>query len=40
MGDFNVDLLNYETDTDTADFLNKAHSTSLFSQVTTPTSPR
>ena len=37
IGDFNVDLLKYEDDTNTADFLNKINSTSLIPQITFPT---
>ena len=37
MGDFNVDLLKYEDDTNTADFLDKIYSTSLIPQITSPT---
>ena len=37
MGDFNVDLLKYEDDANTAEFLNKIYSTSLIPQITTPT---
>ena len=34
MGDFLVDLLNYEHGSDTADFLDKIYSTSLIPQIT------
>ena len=34
MGDFLVDLLNYEDGSDTADFLDKIYSTSLIPQIT------
>ena len=34
MGDFNVDLLKYEDDANTADFLDKIYSTSLIPQIT------
>ena len=37
MGDFNVDLLNYADDANTADFLYKICSTSLILQITYPT---
>ena len=37
MGDFNVDLLKYENNTYTADFLDKIYSTSLIPQITSPT---
>ena len=37
MGDFNVDLLKYEDDANTADFLDKIYSTSLIPQITSPT---
>ena len=37
MGDFNVDLLKYEDDANTADFLDKIYSTSLIPQVISPT---
>ena len=36
MGDFNVDLLKYEDDANTADFLDKIYSTSLIPQITSP----
>ena len=35
--DFNVDLLKYEDDANTADFLDKIYSTSLIPQITSPT---
>ena len=37
MGDFNVDLLKYENNTYTADFLDKIYSTFLIPQTTSPT---
>ena len=37
MGDFNADLLKYEDDANTADFLDKIYSTSLIPQITSPT---
>ena len=37
MGDFNVDLLKYEDDANTADFLDKIYSASLIPQITSPT---
>ena len=37
MGDFNVDLLKYEDDANTAVFLDKIYSTSLILQITSPT---
>ena len=37
MGDFNVDFLKDEDDTNTADFLDKIYSTSLIPQITSPT---
>ena len=37
MGGFNVDLLKYEDDTNTADFLDKIYLTSLIPQITSPT---
>ena len=37
MGDFNADLLKYEDDANTADFLDKIYSTSLIPQKTSPT---
>ena len=37
MGDFNIDLLNYESNQETADFLNKMHSNSLVPYITLPT---
>ena len=40
MGDFNVDLLKYKVDSNTADFLDLVHSSSLVPQITTPTRPR
>ena len=42
MGDFNVDLLKYKNDSNTADFLDLVYSSSLVPQITTPThlSPR
>ena len=42
MGDFNADLLKYENDTDTADFLDQIYASSLLPHITLPTclSPR
>ena len=42
MGDFNADLLKYENDTDTADFLDQIYASSLLPHITSPThaSPR
>ena len=37
MGDFNVDLLKYTTDTSTAQFLDQMYSSSLNPQITSPT---
>ena len=37
MGDFNVDLLNYFADTSTTQFLDQMYSSSLLSQITSPT---
>ena len=37
MGDFNVDLLKYEVDANTAVFLDKIYSTSLIPQITSST---
>ena len=37
MGDFNVDLLKYTTDTSTAQFLDQIYSSSLLTQITSPT---
>ena len=37
MGDFNIDLLNYTTDTKVAEFLDKMHSSSFLPQITHPT---
>ena len=37
MGDFNADLLKYEDDANTADFVDKIYSTSLIPQITSPT---
>ena len=37
MGDFNVDLLKYTTDTSTAQFLDQMYSSSLLHQITSPT---
>ena len=36
MGDFNVDLLKYHTDTSTAQFLYQMYSSSLLPQITPP----
>ena len=42
MDDFNADLLKYENDTDTADFLDQIYASSLLPHITSPTrvSPR
>ena len=40
MGDFNVDLLKYKIDSNTADFLDLVYSSSLVPQITTPSRPR
>ena len=42
MGDFNADLLKYENDTDTTDFLDQIYASSLLPHITSPTlvSPR
>ena len=42
MGDFNVDLLKYKIDSNTANFLDLVYSSFLVPQITTPTrlSPR
>ena len=37
MDDFNVDLLKCETNTNTANFLDKIYSNSLIPQITSPT---
>ena len=37
MGDFNINLLNYESNQETADFLNNMHSNSLVPYITLPT---
>ena len=37
MGDFDVDLLKYTTDTSTAQFSNQMYSSSLLPQITSPT---
>ena len=37
MDDFNVDLLKYEDDANTAGFLDKIYSTSVIPQITSPT---
>ena len=37
MGDFNIDLLNYTTDTKVAEFLNKMYSSSFLPQIPHPT---
>ena len=37
MGDFNINLLNYESNRETADFLNNMHSNSLVPYITLPT---
>ena len=37
MGDFNIDLLNYTTDTKVAEFLDKMYSSSFLPQITHPT---
>ena len=37
MGDFNADLLKYENDTDTADFLDQIYTSSLLPHITSPT---
>ena len=36
MGDFNINLLNYESNRETADFLNNMHSNSLVTYITLP----
>ena len=36
MGDFDVDLLKYTTDTNTAQFSNQMYSSSLLPQITSP----
>ena len=36
MGDFNINLLNYESNRETADFLNNMHSNSLVPYITLP----
>ena len=37
MGDFNINLLNYESNRETADFLNNMHSNSIVLYITLPT---
>ena len=37
MGDFNINLLSYESNRETADFLNNMHSNSLIPYITLPT---
>ena len=37
MGDFNINLLNYEPNRETADFLNNMYSNSLVRYITLPT---
>ena len=37
MGDFNADLLKYTTGTSTAQFLDQMYSSSLHTQITSPT---
>ena len=37
MGDFNADLLKYENDSDTDDFLDQIYASSLLSHITSPT---
>ena len=37
MGDFNLDLLKYTTDTSTAQFLDEMYSSSLLPEITSPT---
>ena len=37
MGDFNIELLNYTTDTKVAEFLDKMYSSSFLPQITHPT---
>ena len=37
MGNFNLDLLKYTTDTSTAQFLDEMYSSSLLPQITSPT---
>ena len=36
LGDFNIDLLNYEKDHNTVDFLDQLYSTSLLPHITSP----
>ena len=36
MGDFNIDILKYTTDTSTAHFLDQMYSSSLIPQITSP----
>ena len=37
LGDFNIDLLKYEKDHNTEDFLDQKYSTSLVPHITSPT---
>ena len=37
MGDFNIDLLNYDTSTETSDFLDKMYTSSFLPLITHPT---